>query len=166
GDDPNQWKVAACAKHFAVHSGPESQRHSFNAVISAKDLNETYLPAFHMLVNAGVAGVMCAYNRTNDEPCCGSNLLLKEYLRGRWGFAGYVVTDCGAISDMHSGHHVTTDAVESAAMGIKRGVNIECGRDFVQLGAALKRGLVTEGDLDAALAPALRVRARLGLLDE
>lgn len=162
GDDPEHLKAAACAKHFAVHSGPEQGRHSFNVEPSKKDLRETYLPAFEMLVRSGVAGVMCAYNRLDAEPCCGNAWLLKDVLRTEWGFRGYVVTDCGAVTDMHSGHKVTRDAAESAALAVKSGVNIECGSDFSKLKQAVERGLVTEAEIDGALAPALAVRMRLG----
>src|SRR5690606_36680086 len=106
GDNPNYLKTAACAKHFAVHSGPEKLRHEFNAITSAKDLRETYLPAFKALVDAGVESVMCAYNRTNDEPCCASNTLLMDILRNKWGFKGHIVSDCGAVADLHSGHKI------------------------------------------------------------
>jgi beta-glucosidase len=165
GDDLDHLKIAACAKHFAVHSGPEPLRHKFNAVVGPRDLNETYLPAFHALVDAGVAGVMCAYNRTNDEPCCAGNVLLKQYLRDRWGFRGYVVSDCGAVSDFHTGHHVTADAPESAALAVKSGVNIECGHVYADLAKAIAMGLASEHDVDEALAPAMAIRFRLGLFD-
>ena len=114
GDGPVM-KAAACAKHFAVHSGPESMRHSFNAMASEKDLAETYLPAFNALVDAKVEAVMGAYNRTNGEPCCASNYLIKDTLRGKWGFEGHCVSDCWAIRDFHENHKVTATAPESAA---------------------------------------------------
>ncbi len=164
GDDPNVLKAAACAKHFAVHSGPESQRHSFNAVASAKDLNETYLPAFHALVDAGVETVMCAYNRTNGAPCCGSKALLVDTLRGEWGFKGHVVSDCGAISDIDRFHKVTGSSAESAAMAIKTGTDLAC-TSYAPLKDAVSQGLVTEADIDTALTHVLRTRFRLGLLD-
>ncbi len=164
GDDPNVLKAAACAKHFAVHSGPESQRHSFNAVASAKDLNETYLPAFHALVDAGVETVMCAYNRTNGAPCCGSKALLVDTLRGEWGFKGHVVSDCGAISDIDRFHKVTSSSAESAAMAIKTGTDLAC-TSYAPLKDAVSQGLVTEADIDTALTHVLRTRFRLGLLD-
>jgi beta-glucosidase len=165
GDDPNHIKAAACAKHYAVHSGPEPLRHQFNAVVSPKDLRETYLPAFHRLVDAGVAGVMCAYNRTDGEPCCGNGTLLGDILRKEWGFTGYVVSDCGALTDIYQGHHTTKDAAESAALAVKTGVNVECGHVYFELKKAVERGLVTEKEIDAALLPGLRVRMRLGLFD-
>src|SRR5690606_27487873 len=102
-----------CAKHFAVHSGPEKLRHEFNAIASPKDLRETYLPVFKALVDANVEAVMCAYNRTNDEPCCASNLLLTDILRKEWGFKGHIVTDCGAIQDFYNGHNVVPGKPEA-----------------------------------------------------
>ncbi|HVU65435.1 MAG TPA: glycoside hydrolase family 3 C-terminal domain-containing protein [Phycisphaerales bacterium] len=165
GDDPNHIKAAACAKHFAVHSGPEPLRHSFDAVVSPMDLRETYLPAFHDLVKAGVAGVMCAYNRLDGEPCCGNGTLLGDILRKEWGFEGYVVSDCGALYDMYQGHKTSKDAAKAAALAVKTGVNVECGHVYYELPKAVERGLVMEKDIDAALLPGLRVRMRLGLFD-
>ncbi len=121
GDHPRYLKAAACAKHYAVHSGPEGQRHTFDAISSPKEMNETYLPAFEALVEAKVEIVMCAYNRTNGEPCCSSDFLLQDTLRDAWGFAGHVVADCGAVNDLHQGHKVTKDAPESAAATLKAG---------------------------------------------
>ena len=112
GDHPTYLKAAACAKHYAVHSGPEKGRHSFDAIVSKRDLHDTYLPAFKKLVTeAHVEAVMGAYNRINGEPCCASRLLLGDILRGAWGFTGHVVSDCGALSDIHNHHHVTRDGV-------------------------------------------------------
>jgi beta-glucosidase len=164
GDDPNHLKAAATAKHFAVHSGPEAQRHSFNAVASPKDLTETYLPAFHALVDAGVETVMCAYNRTNGEPMCGSKTLLVDTLRGAWGFKGHVVSDCGAINDIDRGHKVTASAAESAALALKSGTDLAC-TSYRPLKEAAEKGLVQESDIDTALTHILRTRFRLGLLD-
>lgn len=166
GDDPNYLKTAACAKHFAVHSGPEKLRHEFNAKASLKDLHETYLPAFKSLVDAGVEAVMCAYNRTNDEPCCGNQYLLQTTLRQKWGFKGHIVSDCWALVDFHEGHKVTPDAVESAALALKRGVSLNCGKVYdPSLAEAVKKGLVTEKQVDEALAILLRTRFKLGLFD-
>jgi beta-glucosidase len=166
GDHSKYLKAAACAKHYAVHSGPEKDRHHFNARVSERDLRETYLPAFKKLVTqARVEAVMGAYNRTNDEPCCASQHLLGDILRGEWKFEGHVVSDCGALRDIHEHHHVTADAAESAALAIKRGCDLECGGVFEQLGIALERGLVTEADLDRALARVLASRFKLGLFD-
>jgi beta-glucosidase len=165
GDNPVYLKVAACAKHYAVHSGPESLRHSFDAEVSLKDLYETYLPAFKALVEAGVQGVMCAYNRTDGEPCCGSKKLLTTILRDQWGFKGYIVSDCGALRDFHSGHKITSSSVESAALAINSGVNLNCGSVFSELTEAVKQGLVKEETIDKSLAVLLRIRFKLGLFD-
>ncbi len=158
-------KAAACAKHYAVHSGPEGQRHTFNAVVSRKELFETYLPAFRRLVEAGVESVMGAYNRTNDEPCCASSLLLEDVLRGSWGFAGHVVSDCGAIGDIHDYHRVTKNAEESAALAVKRGCDLNCGSTYKALPAALEQGLLTEEEIDLSVRRLLRTRFRLGQFD-
>jgi beta-glucosidase len=164
GDHPRYLKAAACAKHYAVHSGPEGLRHSFDAVATPKDLNETYLPAFEALVDAGVEIVMCAYNRTNGEPCCASELLLDETLREDWGFDGHVVSDCGAVDDLHGGHGVTRDAAESAAATLKAGTDLAC-TSYAALHDAFARGLVSEADIDRALTRVLRARFRLGFFD-
>ena len=167
GNDPKYLKVAACAKHFAVHSGPERLRHEFNAVVSKKDLYETYLPAFKMLVDGGVESVMCAYNRTNSEPCCGSKELLVDILRNSWGFKGHVVSDCWAIADIDKGHKYTATPAESAALSLKKGVNLNCGDEyFPYLIDAVKQGLVTEKEIDASLAILLRTRFKLGMFDD
>lgn len=166
GDDPRHLKTAACAKHFAVHSGPEKDRHSFDAVVSAHDLWDTYLPAFEKLVrDAKVEIVMGAYNRTLGEPCCASRFLLIDVLRERWGFEGHVVSDCWALSDIHQHHRVTSDPVETAALALKRGCDLSCGCTFDLLGEALARGLITEADLDRGLGRHLRTRFKLGLFD-
>jgi beta-glucosidase len=166
GDDPKYMKAAACAKHYAVHSGPEKDRHVFNAQVSKRDLNDTYLPAFKKLVmDAKVESVMGAYNRTLDEPCNASHLLLEEKLRGEWGFQGHVVSDCGAIADFHMHHKITKDEAESAAMAVKAGCDIECGQVYDFLGEALQRGLLTEADIDTALERTLATRFKLGLFD-
>jgi len=165
GEDPNHLKVAACAKHFAVHSGPERLRHEFNAIATPKDLYETYLPAFKALVDAHVEAVMCAYNRTNNEPCCGSNLLLDSVLRDQWHFKGHVVSDCGAISDFYMGHHVVPGQPEAVALSVKHGVDLDCGDEYPALVEAVKRGLITEKEIDAALTTLLKTRFKLGLFD-
>ncbi len=165
GDDPNHLKVAACAKHFAVHSGPERLRHTFNAQATPKDLHETYLPAFKALVDAKVEAVMCAYNRTNNEPCCGSNLLLDDILRNQWQFKGHVVSDCGAIADFYMGHKVVPGQAEAVALSVKHGVDLNCGDEYPALVEAVKRGLITEKEIDAALATLLKTRFKLGLFD-
>lgn len=159
-------KAAACAKHFAVHSGPESLRHEFDAVIDQRDLNETYLPAFEQLVKkANVESVMGAYNRVNGKPCCGSKVLLKDILRGRWGFQGHVVSDCGAIADFHQHHGVTATGVESAALALKSGCDLNCGSMFGYLLQALDKGLISEADLDEAAVHVLTTRIKLGEFD-
>ncbi len=165
GDHPHYLKTAACAKHYAVHSGPEQDRHGFDAKPTPKDFHETYLPAFKTLVDAGVESVMGAYNRTLGEPCCGSKLLIGDILRGRWGFKGHFVSDCGAIDDFHTQHKVTKNAVESAALALKLGCDLNCGCTYNDLVLAVQQGLVTEADVDTALRRLLSTRFRLGLLD-
>ena len=165
GDDPFYLKAAACAKHFAVHSGPESVRHSYNALPSMKDLYETYLPAFEMLVkDADVEIVMGAYNRVFGESASGSKFLLTELLRNKWGFDGHIVSDCGAVDDIYGGHHIAADAAEASAIAIKAGLNLECGNSFRSLKTAIQRGLLTEADIDKALEPLLMTQLRLGIL--
>ena len=164
-EDAGYLKAAACAKHYAVHSGPEGQRHTFDAVVNRKDLFETYLPAFRRLVKAGVEAVMGAYNRTNGEPCCGSKLLLEDILRGMWGFAGHVVSDCGAIGDFHDHHKVTGSAEESSALAVRRGCDLNCGTTYEALPAALEQGLISEQEIDVSVRRLLRTRFRLGQFD-
>ncbi|MDS0524213.1 glycoside hydrolase family 3 C-terminal domain-containing protein [Clostridium sp. SHJSY1] len=165
--DGKYLKIAACAKHFAVHSGPEGLRHEFNAVVSEKDLFETYLPAFEACVKeADVEAVMGAYNRTNDEPCCGSKILLKDILRGKWKFKGHVVSDCWAIADFHLYHKVTSTATESAALAIKNGCDLNCGNVYLQMLLAYKEGLVSEEDITTAAERLMATRIRLGMFDE
>jgi beta-glucosidase len=165
GNDVRYLKTAACAKHFAVHSGPEQDRHTFDARPTPKDLNETYLPAFETLVRAGVESVMGAYNRTLGEPCCGSRLLLVDILRGRWGFKGHVVSDCGAIDDFHQHHRVTRDGRESSALAVKCGCDLNCGCTYKDLLAAVEAGLITEREIDASVRRMLATKMKLGLLD-
>ncbi len=165
GDHPKYLKAGACGKHFVVHSGPEGLRHEFNAIASKKDMYETYLFAFRELVDAGVESIMCAYNRTNDEACCGSNTLLQEILRSEWGFKGHIVSDCGALHDLYQGHGVSSNPVEAAALALKSGVNVNCGDTYSYLKQAVEEGLVTEEEIDASLAYLLRSRFRLGLFD-
>lgn len=157
-------KAAACAKHFAVHSGPEAVRHEFDAVANPKDMEETYLPAFRALVQeAKVEGVMGAYNRVNGEPACAS-----PYLMGKlkeWGFDGYFVSDCWAIQDFHLHHHVTDTATESAALALKQGCDINCGCTYLQALAAVDEGLADKNDIRNACVHAMRTRVRLGMFD-
>lgn len=165
--DGEYMKVAACAKHFAVHSGPEAERHSFDAVATKQDLFETYLPAFKACVQeAEVEAVMGAYNRTNGEPCCGSKTLLQDILRDEWGFLGHVVSDCWAIKDFHENHKVTSGPVESVAMAMNNGCDLNCGNIFIYLEQAVKDGLVSEARLDEAVANLLVTRMKLGLFEE
>jgi beta-glucosidase len=166
GDHPKYLKAAACAKHYAVHSGPESERHTFNAIVSRRELYDTYLPAFKKLVvDAKVEAVMGAYNRTLDEPCCASQLLLVDILRGEWGFQGHVVSDCGALGDIHNGHKVTRDAAESAALALQHGCDLGCDTVFDEIPVAIERGLITEANVDRALERTLGTRFRLGMFD-
>jgi len=165
GDDPENLKLAACAKHYAVHSGPEKDRHTFNAVVSKKDLWETYLPAFRALVEAGVESVMGAYNRTLDEPCCASKLLIKDILRGKWGFKGHVVSDCWAIRDFHEYHKITNAPEESAALALNAGCDLNCGCTYPTLTTAFKKGLVSEQAVNTALERLLRTKFKLGMFD-
>ncbi|AXT60521.1 glycoside hydrolase family 3 protein [Aquimarina sp. AD10] len=166
GDDPKYMKAAACAKHYAVHSGPEELRHEFDAVVSKKDLFETYLPAFKALVQeANVEGVMGAYNRTLGEPCSGSPYLLQDILRKSWGFDGYIVSDCWAIADFHTYHKVTNTPEESTALALKSGTNINCGNVYSNLKSTLEQGLITEELLNQRLKENLLTRFKLGLFD-
>ena len=167
GNDRKYLKAAACAKHYAVHSGPESERHSFNAVVSKKDLRETYLPAFKALVKeAKVEAVMGAYNRTNGEPCCGSKTLLTDILRNEWGFKGHVTSDCWAIKDFYEGHMVTKTAPESVALAVRSGCDLNCGNLFINLLIAHKEGLITEEEIDRAVTRLFVTRMKLGMFDD
>ncbi len=159
-------KSAACAKHFAVHSGPEAIRHRFNAVASPKDMAETYLPAFKALVTeAGVEAVMGAYNRTNGEPCCGSKALLVDTLRGAWGFEGHVVSDCWAIRDFHEHHQVTDTPEESAALALHHGCDVNCGNTYIYMMKAYEKGLVTEEQIRTAAVRLFTARYMLGIME-
>jgi beta-glucosidase len=166
GDDARYLKLVATAKHLAVHSGPEGLRHGFDAKVSAKDLFETYLPAFWALVNEGnVASVMTAYNRVNGEPASASRTLLVKILREGWGFSGYVVSDCWAIRDIHEQHLVTAGPVESAALSVKAGCDLNCGCTYEHLPAALEQGLLSEAELDVSVGRLFEARLRLGMFD-
>jgi beta-glucosidase len=166
GDDPKYLKLVATPKHFAVHSGPESLRHSFDAVASPKDLRETYLPAFHECVTEARAhSVMAAYNRTNGEPCCASPTLLQRILRDEWHFDGYVVSDCWAIRDFHEHHKVTRSWEESAAAAVKAGCDLNCGCAYEHVPSAVAQGLLSEADLDVCVARLMRARFLLGMFD-
>ena len=159
--------ASACAKHFAVHSGPEAIRHHFNAVCSEKDLWETYLPAFEALVNeADVESVMGAYNRVNGEPCCGSKRLLADVLHTKWNFQGFVVSDCWALVDFHTGHGVTATPEESAALAMQAGCDLNCGSVYQIVLSAYRQGLVSEAQITTACERLMTTRYRLGILGE
>lgn len=167
GHDENYLKTAACAKHFAVHSGPEDKRHSFDARVNEQDLRETYLPAFQACVQeAGVETVMGAYNRTNGAPCCGNKYLLQEILRKEWGFSGHVTSDCWAIKDFHEYHGVTSTPVESVSLAMNNGCDLNCGSLFLYLEQAVKEGLVDEKRLDEAVVNLFTSRMKLGVFDQ
>ena len=162
--DGKYLKVAACSKHFAVHSGPEAVRHHFDAKANAKDMNETYLPAFEATVKeAEVESVMGAYNRVNGEPACGSETLLKKTLREKWGFKGHVVSDCWAVRDFHENHKVTATAPESAALAIRNGCDLNCGNTYLHMLEAVQEGLVTEEQITTACERLFTTRFLLGL---
>ncbi len=172
GDDPKYLKLAATAKHYAVHSGPESERHYFDARVDERDLRETYLPAFEAAVReAKVAAVMGAYNRTNGEPCCASPTLLQKILREEWGFGGpdgvegHVVSDCWAIHDIHAHHRVVKTAPEAAALAVKNGCDLNCGHTYGALLVAVEQGLIDEATIDAALTRLFTLRFKLGMFD-
>jgi beta-glucosidase len=166
GEAPEYLKVVATPKHFAVHSGPEATRHGFDAVVSPKDLRETYLPAFHACITeAKAASIMGAYNRVNGEPCCGSDLLLRRILREEWQFDGYVVSDCWALRDFHENHHVTPTPEDSAALAVRAGCDLNCGCVYEHVPAAVERGLLTEAELDVCITRLFHARMRLGMFD-
>lgn len=167
GHDEKYLKTAACAKHFAVHSGPESVRHSFDAKVSEQDLRQTYLPAFEACVKeAKVEAVMGAYNRTNGEPCCGSKRLLTDILRKEWGFEGHVTSDCWAIKDFHENHCVTAGPEESVSLAMNNGCDLNCGSLFTYLEKAVKDGMVDEKRLDEAVVNLFTARMKLGVFDQ
>ena len=166
GDDPRYYRASATAKHFAVHSGPEQDRHHFDVRPSERDLHETYLPAFRdLVVEGGVESVMGAYNRVNGESASASQRLLLDILRKGWGFAGHVVSDCGAIDDIHARHKLVATPEEAAALGVTKGCDLECGNVYKTLGKALERGLLKQSDLDVALQRLMRARLKLGMFD-
>ena len=166
GDDSTYLKTIATVKHFAVHSGPEPDRHIFNAVVSERDLHETYLRAFAMGIQDGPAwSIMCAYNRLYGKAACGSDLLLDDVLRGRWGFKGYVVSDCGAIDDIYERHGIVQTAAEAAALGVNSGTDLECGDTYASLVTAVQQGLITEARIDTAVTRLFLARMKLGMFD-
>jgi len=165
GDDPKYLKTVSTPKHFAVHSGPEPDRHSFNAVVDERDLRETYLPHFEACIRAGAFSVMCAYNRFLGDACCGSPRLLTEILRNEWGFRGYVVSDCGAIQDIFEGHKAVASAVEAAALGVKSGCDLSCGTEYQSLLDAVQKGLIAEKEIDTSVKRLFLARFKLGMFD-
>ena len=166
GDDPKYYKVTATPKHFAVHSGPEDERHGFDAIVSEKELWETYLPAFKAcVVEAKAESVMGAYNRTNGEPCCASPTLLEKILREEWGFQGHIVSDCGAIADIWEHHKVVSTPEEAAALAVKTGCDLNCGETYPALVKAYEQGLIDEATIDVALKRLFMARFRLGMFD-
>jgi len=166
GDDPDYLKLVATPKHYAVHSGPEPERHAFNAVVAARDLRETYLPAFEACVReAGAYSVMGAYNRTNGEPCCASPALLQEILRDEWGFEGYVVSDCWAIRDIYENHRVVETAAQAAALAVEAGCDLNCGEAYPALLEAVEQDLIEEDLIDRAVKRLFTARFRLGMFD-
>jgi beta-glucosidase len=166
GTDPHYLKTIATAKHFAVHSGPEPSRHSIDVHPSAADLEETYLPAFRSSVVEGQAGsVMCAYNSIDGAPACASSLLLRKHLRDAWRFQGYVVSDCGAITDIVEGHKYKPTLAEGVAAAVKAGTDLTCGDEYASLIEAVKRGLISESEIDQSLTRLFVARMRLGMFD-
>ncbi len=166
GEDPRYLKVIATPKHYAVHSGPEPDRHSFDARINTRDLRETYLPHFEMVVKEAHAfSVMCAYNRYEREACCGSQKLLAKILREEWGFEGYVVSDCGAIQDIYQYHKVVETPEEASALAVKSGCDLNCGSAYKKLLDAVKKGFISEEEIDTSLRRLLRARFKLGMFD-
>ncbi|MGB4900678.1 MAG: glycoside hydrolase family 3 N-terminal domain-containing protein, partial [Saprospiraceae bacterium] len=167
GDDPYFFKTIATVKHFAVHSGPEPERHEFDAKASLKDMNETYLPQFEMGIKEGKAySLMCAYNSLNGVPCCGNSTLLGNILRKDWDFKGYVVSDCDAIDDITLHHKFTSTPEEGVALAIKAGTDLECGRFFKNLKSAVEQNLISEKELDIALKRLFTARMKLGMFDD
>lgn len=167
GNNKKYLKTAACTKHFAVHSGPEAGRHSFNAIVSEKDLRETYLYSFKKLVDAGVESVMCAYDRINNEPCSTGPNLLQNILRTEWGFKGQIVTDCGALDDIITGHKMVNSREELAAAAIKAVINLECGSVLqTEVLNAINKELLNEADVNKALRATLSTQVKLGFFDD
>ena len=166
GNDPQYMKVVATAKHYVVHSGPEPDRHSFDAVVSERDFRDTYLPAFRASILEGKAySVMCAYNRYLGEPCCGSSYILQDILRDELGFDGYVVSDCWAINDFFDGHNVVSTPQEAAAMAVKAGTDLNCGNSYPSLVDAVSQGLIGEEELDVSVKRLMMARLKLGMFD-
>jgi beta-glucosidase len=166
GDDPKYLKTVSTVKHYAVHSGPEPERHTFDAVVDERTLHEDYLRHFEWSIRDGGAySVMCAYNRLNGDPACSSRFLLEDILRGRWGFTGYVVSDCGAIDDIYMRHKVVPTAAEAAVISVKAGTDLECGTSYKALQGAVKGGAITEAEIDVAMKRLCTARMKLGMFD-
>jgi beta-glucosidase len=166
GDDPKYLKTVATAKHYAVHSGPEAGRHTFDAVVADRDLEETYLPQFEAAVKEGGAySVMCAYNSVDGQPACASTRLLQDILRKKWEFQGYVVSDCGAIGDIYLQHKFAATAEQGVADAVKAGTDLACGVEYQHLVPAVRQGLLAESEIDRALARLLTARFKLGMFD-
>jgi beta-glucosidase len=166
GDDTTYFKTIATIKHFAVHSGPEPERHVFDAVINERDFRDTYLPQFEMGVREGKAySAMCAYNRLNGEACCGSSHLLTDILRNEWGFKGYIVSDCEAITDIYQFHKIVPTPEEASALAVKSGTDLECGKNFASLKIAVEKKLITEQEIDVAVKRLFTARFKLGMFD-
>jgi beta-glucosidase len=166
GTDPKYLKVVATAKHYAVHSGPESERHTFDAVVSSHDLEDTYLPAFReLVVNAQVSSVMCAYNSIDGSPACTSQMLLQQKLKNDWRFQGFVVSDCAAITDVVAGHKYLFDMAHAVAQSVKMGTDLSCGKEYAALIDAVHQGLIREAEIDAAVKRLFIARFRLGMFD-
>jgi beta-glucosidase len=166
GDDPKYFKTIATVKHFAVHSGPEPERHGFDAVVSERDLRESYLPQFEMGIREGGAySLMCAYNRIGGQAACANDRLEKEILRGEWKFPGYIVSDCGAIDDIYLRHKVAPTAPAAAALAVRAGTDLDCGRVYPNLVAAVAQGLITEAQIDTSVKRLFLARMKLGMFD-
>src|SRR5215472_13665793 len=166
GDDPKYFKAIATAKHYAVHSGPESLRHTFDAMIDDQELFASYLPHFEMAVKDGGAySVMCAYNRVDGQPACSNPRLIDDILRKQWGFSGYVVSDCGAVADIYMRHKVASSAEKGVAMAVKTGTDLDCGLEYRNLATAAKAGEISESEITQAVKRLFLARFKLGLFD-
>lgn len=166
GNDSKYLKLVATVKHYAVHSGPEPDRHSFEAITDERDFRDTYLPHFRTsIIEGGAYSVMCAYNRYKEEACCGSNFLLNSILRDQWGFDGYVVSDCGAIWDIYTAHKIVETAAEAAALSVRSGCDLNCGNTYPALKQAIEQGLITEAEIDIAVKRLFKARMKLGMFD-
>jgi beta-glucosidase len=166
GDDPDYLKTVSTVKHYAVHSGPEPDRHTFDAVVNERDYRETYLPHFRVGIQEGGAySLMCAYNRVAGDPACASDELIQDILRGEWGFDGFIVSDCGAIDDIYLRHRTEPTAAAAAAVAVRTGTDLDCGQVYPNLVDAVAQGLITEAEIDTAVTRLFRARFRLGMFD-